>query len=225
VSARLDLSQPVIGYLLAQKGEALRSLKEVTNCNVHIDDMYDEHGLERQMRTARISAREGVRSGREAAVALCERALRIVCEEECEVNAAVSKAMQEVEEDEEMRKQMEETEKAAKIEEHECETVARVVACVGDMFDREAIREALVKENWSIDSTCDRLYNERDTDVNKRSAKPALNMQRLLAAAREANSKKADASKKSQLSPRTVHDEEPSKAVIMIRDIFAKIER
>jgi len=218
----------VVGYLLGCKGEILKSLKEITNCNVRIDDRHDMYGAERTVRTASISAREGDKASRQAAVKLCARTLQIICEEEVEVDVAVSKAMAEVEVKQEERRQGEAIEKAAKLKEQEDEMVSRLAASVGDLFSWEAIREALVKENWSADRASDRLFNEREHVVNE-SPKPVLDMQRLLAAVKEAKARKGATTKDATSSQEVVHgskdaipDQPPSRNVMMIRDVFTK---
>lgn len=152
------------------------------------DDRYDEDGEEREMRTARITSREGDKMARQAAMHLCARTLKIICDEGLEIDAAFSKALAEAEEKQEEQKQAEALEKAAQIAVQEEEMVSSVAACVGDLFGRDSIREALVNENWSVDRASDRLFNERCNSED--TVKPMLNMQRLLAAAREAKAKK-----------------------------------
>merc|ERR1712072_893354 len=99
-----------------------------------------------------------------------------------------------VEVKQEERRQAEAIEKAAKLKEQEDEMVSRLAASVGDLFSWKAIREALVKENWSADRASDGLFNEREHVVNE-STKPVLDMQRLLAAVQEAKARKGAAGK------------------------------
>merc|ERR1712072_607277 len=132
-----------------------------------------------------------------------------------------------VEVKQEERRQAEAIEKAAKLKEQEDEMVSRLAASVGDLFSWEAIREALVKENWSADRASDRLFNEREHVVNE-STKPALNMQRLLAAVQEAKARKvatgkdATSSQDVCCSKDAIPDHPPSRNVMMIRDVFTK---
>lgn len=221
----IALPKDVIGRLLRSKGEILRNLKEVTTCNVRIDDRYDEHGEEKAMRTASISSREGDQMARQAAVQLCKRTLQILCEEGVEVDVATSKALAEADEQQEERRQVEGLEKAAQARAQEEELVSSVVASVGDLFSRDTIREALVKENWCVNRASDRLFNER-CDAIDEPVKPVLNMQKLLAAAREAKAKARGGNDgSSAIDAQKSHDqtvEQPSKNVMMIRDVFAK---
>jgi len=215
----------IVGYLLGCKGEVLKSLREATNCNVRIDDRHDMYGAERTVRTASISAREGDKASREAAVVLCTRTLQIICEEEVEVDVAVSKAMAEVEVTQEERRHAEAIEKAAQLKEQEDEIVSRLAASVGDLFSWEAIREALVKENWNADHASDRLFNEREPV-------PVLNMPRLLAAVQEAKARKGATDKDATSSQEVVRcskdaipDHPPSRNVMLIRDVFTKMRQ
>jgi len=222
----VTVPQTVIGCLLGARGEALKSLKEVTTCNIHIDDRYDEHGTERAMRTASISAREGNEAARESAVDLCARTLRIIGEEKMEIAVALSRAMMEVDAENEKGREAEAQEKASQIKEKEDELVCRVAASVGDLFSTVAIRDALEKENWCADLACDRLFNGHVVDE---PVKPALNMQKLLAAARAATAERTmKEGTDVRSSVKVVHKataticDEPSKNVMMIRDVFTK---
>lgn len=223
----ITLPEAVISHLLGSKGEILRNLKEVTTCNVRIDSRYDEHGEERAMRTASITSREGDKIAREAAVQLCRRTLEIVCEEGLEVDVAASKALAEAEETNEEQRQVEELEKAAQIRAQEEELISSLAASVGDLFSRDAIREALMKETWCVDRASDRLFNDRRNTIDE-PVKPVLNMQKLLAAAKAAKVGKArggndtlsatDVQKKQDST-----GEQPSRNVMMIRDVFTKL--
>jgi len=202
----------------------LKSLRE------ELDDRHDMYGAERTVRTASISAREGNKASRQASVELCARTLQIICEEEeeVEVDVVVSQAMAEVEVKQEERRQAEAIEKAIRLKEQEDEMVSRLAVSVGDLFSWEAIREALVKENWSADRASDRLFNERGNVVNE-STKPALNRQRLLAAVQEAKARKGASGRDTTssqdvacCSKDVIADHPPSRNVMMIRDVFTK---
>merc|ERR1711939_1259311 len=96
--------------------------------------------------------------------------------------------MAEADEANAQRRQREEQEKAEQARKHEDALVRTVAASVGDLFSKDAIREALKEENWSADRASDRLFNQRDA-VDE-PVKPALNMQKLLAASRAGISRK-----------------------------------
>jgi len=210
--------QALVGSLLGSRGETLRNLKEVTNCNVRIEDRHDENGTERSSRSVTISARQGDDAACEAAIQLCADTLHILCEEKVEVAVALSRAMAQADAKKQQNVQIDEQAKAAQMREKEEEMVSRVVASIGDMFSREAIREALGNEHWSADLAIDRLFNG--------PVKPALDMTKLLAATRAKKMEQNDDMPSVAVQSKgkvTSCDEAPSTKVMKIRDIFAKL--
>jgi len=133
-----------------------------------------------------ISAREGSAAARESAVELCARTVQIICEEQVGVADAMSRAMMELDTNEEQKKQVEADERAAQKKVQDDAVVSIVAASVGDLFDEDAIRQALDKEDWGADQAIDRLFNEQVAPAAE-PVKPMLNMQKMLAASREAN--------------------------------------
>jgi len=221
----IALPQAVVGCLLASRGESLKNLKEVTNCNIYIEERHDENGAERETRNASISAREGTKEAREAAVSLCARTLQIISEGDVEVAMAVGRAMVEVDAMQEQKREAEEHEKAAVIREREDEIVARVAASLG-VFTSAAIREALESESWDADMAVTRLHS---VPVVEEPVQPALNMQKLLAAARARKMQEGEDSAEARIQLKKAITkaedsacEGPSENVKKIRDVFAK---
>jgi len=214
----IALPQAVVGNLLASRGESLKNLKEVTNCNVYIEERHDENGAERETRNASITAREGTKEEREAAVSLCARTLQIISQGEVQVATAVGRAMVEADAMHEQKREAEELEKAAIRREREDEIVSRLACSLGDLFTKAAIREALESESWNADLAVTRLHC---ASVVEEPVQPALNMQKLLAAARARKVQDVVDSKAVAKADYTAC-EGPSENVKKIRDVFEK---
>lgn len=134
------------------------------------------------------------------------------------------------------KKQVEADERAAQKKVQDDAVVSIVAASVGDLFAEDAIRQALDKEDWGADQAIDRLFNEQ-VAPEAEPVKPMLNMQKMLAASREANAArnmkeiqfplKDSREFSSPVSvPHKVKDlsfDEPSAGTKKIQDVFAKM--
>merc|ERR1719401_750753 len=229
----------MIGKLIGKKGETLKKLQDETHCKIHVDSKNDTHGAVKSWRKVQVRSTAVTVEQQESSSEFCLQIIRALCQEQgsqLSIEDAINALRAEAQIEEQKKHE-------ADLKARQDEAVRQVMIVVGDCFSDTEIRDALMQTGWDADQAQDRLFQKRRS-AESQTLKPMLDAKRLLDSCRAKNAERklresgdADSSEMgseeflgrgvdpdlSTVSANSVV--KPSKAVQMIRDVFAENRR
>jgi len=160
--------QHVVRLLMGKGGKTVQHLQEETKCKLQLDDQFDCDGCMKTSRLVKIRSAASSTSEREAALELCAYAVEVLCAEDnaqsqWRLEEVLANGKNQLRERELAMALLEQQERAEQVEAREQGAVRQLARIVGDLFSEAAIRDALSKEQWSVDLAEERLFQERNS--------------------------------------------------------------